>query len=233
MAKTAQSDHTPSQSAALPLKQARALRTRENLLLAGMALLQDGGFDQVSIAQIAKLAGCSVGAFYFSFRDKEAYFRFLLDSVVAQVQARSREELVPCRPDEPDPQAAVRRCVEHFVEIVRRHEGLLRTVMQHTAYNIEGWQPTRALGLWLVDLYRACVVPHYPAADRPRVARRLEISLQIVMGYINNAVLHKPEPLNLHSPALGDWMTAMVMACLQRRDLPDPTHVKRSQETSR
>lgn len=198
------------------------MRTRENLLRAGTALLQDGGFDQVSIAQIAKLAGCSVGTFYFSFRDKEAYFRFLLDSVFEEVQARSREQLVPCRPEVPDPEAAVRRCVEHFIDIARRHEGLMRTVMQHTAYNIEGWQPTRALGMWLIDLYRACVVPHYPAAERPRVARHLEISLQIFMGYINNAVLHKPEPLNLASPALGEWMTATVMASLERRDLPDP-----------
>ena len=215
-------DRAAVQPAALPLKQDRALRTRENLLRAGRTLLQEGGFDQVSIAQIAKLAGCSVGAFYFSFLDKEAYFRFLLDSVFAEMQERSREELVPCRPAEPDPQGVVHRCVEHFIDIARRHEGLIRTVTQHTAYNVEGWQPTRAFGRWLVDLYRACVVPHYPAADRPRVARNAEISLQIVMGYIVNAVLHKPEPLNLHSPALADWMTAMVMTCLERRDLPDP-----------
>jgi AcrR family transcriptional regulator len=223
VARTAQPRPAPSQPAALPLKQARALRTRENLLRAGTALLQDGGFDQVSIAQIAKLAGCSVGAFYFSFRDKEAYFRFLLDSVFAQVQATSRQQLVPSRPAEPNPRAAVHRCVEHFIDIARRHEGLMRTVMQHTAYNIEDWQPTRALGLWLIDQYRACVVPHYPAADRPRVARNIEISLLIFMGYINNVVLHKPEPLSLHSPALADWMTAIVMTGLERRDLPDPT----------
>ena len=117
----------------------------------------------------------------------------------------------------------VRRCVEHFIDIARHHEGLIRTVTQHTAYNVQGWQPTRALGLWLVDLYRDCLVSHYPAADRPRVARQAEISFQVVMGYIVNAVLHRPEPLNLHSPALADWMTAMVMSCLERRDLPDPT----------
>ena len=207
----------------LPLKQARALRTRDNLLAAGRKLLQDGGFDDVSIAQIAKRAGCSVGAFYFSFRDKEAYFRFLLDSEFAQVRARSTEELVPCRPAEPDPDAEVQRCVDHFVDIARRYEGLIRTVNQHTAHDIEGWQPTRALGMWLVDRYRARVVPHFPAADRPRVACNASIAFQIVMGYIVNAVMHKPEPLGLHNPALGPWMAALVMNALQRRDLPDPS----------
>ena len=213
----------PSLPAALPLKQARALRTRENLLAAGQQLLNDGGFDDVSISQIAKLAGCSVGAFYFSFRDKEAYFRFLLDSVFAQVQERSQAELVPCRPAEPNPEGEVQRCVDHFVDIARRHEGLIRTVNQHTAHNVEEWQPTRALGMWLVDRYRACVVPHFAAADRPRVACNASIAFQIVMGYIVNAVMHKPEPLGLHNPALGEWMAALVMTALQRRDLPDPS----------
>lgn len=211
-----------AQPLASPLKQARALRTRENLLAAGRKLLEEGGFDSVSIAQIAKLAGCSVGAFYFSFRDKEAYFRFLLDSVFAEIQARSKEEFVPHRPAEPDVEGVVRRCVDHFIAVAREHEGLLRTVTQHTAHDVQGWQPTRALGLWLVALYRDCVVPHFPAAERSRVARNANVVLQIVMGYIVNAVMHKPEPLGLHSPVLGEWMSAMVLAALQRRDLPNP-----------
>jgi AcrR family transcriptional regulator len=200
----------------LPLKQPRALRTRQNLLKAGRTLLQDGGFEQMSIAQIAKLAGCSVGAFYFGFRDKEAFFRFLLDDLVAEVKLDSEQAMAPQRLQGLDRDRLARRCVEHFVDTVRRHEGLVRTVTQHTAHDNADWQPMHGLGLWMAERYAERLLPHFPAAERKRAQRNAVTGFMIVMGFVVNAVLHRPSPLHLHSPDLVDWLSHVLQACLDR-----------------
>jgi AcrR family transcriptional regulator len=48
------------------------------LYRAGLNLLADNDFDEVSISQIAKEAECSVGAFYERFLTKDAYLIFLI-----------------------------------------------------------------------------------------------------------------------------------------------------------
>src|SRR5579864_3374004 len=62
----------------LPAKQARSRVTRDRLLAAGRQLLDRGAFEATSIADIASAAGCSVGAFYHRFADKEAFFAALI-----------------------------------------------------------------------------------------------------------------------------------------------------------
>lgn len=200
----------------LPLKQARAQRTRHNLLQAGRALLQDGGFDQVSIAQIAKRAGCSVGAFYFGFRDKEAFFRFLLSDLAAEVQHDCEQAMAPPRLQGLGRERLVHRCVEHFVQTMRHHEGLLRTVMQHTVRDEAEWRSMHGLGLWMAERYAERLLPLYPEGEQQRVHDNALTGFMIVMGFVANAVLRRPSPLHLHSPELVGWLTHVLQACLDR-----------------
>ena len=66
---------------AFPAKQQRSEQTHEKLLQSGLDLLRDGVFDDISIAQIAARAGCAVGSFYLRFRNKEAFFEFLIERI--------------------------------------------------------------------------------------------------------------------------------------------------------
>jgi AcrR family transcriptional regulator len=52
-----------------PVKQLRARRSRDRLLDAGQKLVARRPFDQLSVADIAGAARCSVGAFYLRYRD--------------------------------------------------------------------------------------------------------------------------------------------------------------------
>jgi AcrR family transcriptional regulator len=63
---------------ALPAKQARSRVTRDRLLVAGRQLLEQGVFEQTTIAGLAQIAGCSVGSFYSRFPDKEAFYQAVM-----------------------------------------------------------------------------------------------------------------------------------------------------------
>ena len=56
---------------ALPVSQARSRATRERLLAAAETVFAQKGYDGAKISDIAEEAGCSVGAVYFRFKDKD------------------------------------------------------------------------------------------------------------------------------------------------------------------
>ena len=62
----------------LPAKQARSRKTRDALVRAGRNLCEIKDFDELSVAEIAAEAGCSVGSFYSRFSDKDGFFRALV-----------------------------------------------------------------------------------------------------------------------------------------------------------
>src|SRR4029453_3630618 len=57
-----------------PAKQARSRATRDALVRAGRNLCEIKDFDELSVAEIAAEAGCSVGSFYSRFSDKDGFF---------------------------------------------------------------------------------------------------------------------------------------------------------------
>ena len=66
-----------------PAKQARSRLTRERLIAAGIRLFEAREFDDIAISELAAAAGCSVGAFYHHFSDKEDYYEAV---VAAQLE---------------------------------------------------------------------------------------------------------------------------------------------------
>jgi len=69
----------PAPRWSLPVKQDRAQKTRDRLLAAGFKLLRRKHFDELSVADIARAAGCAVGSFYLRFVDKDQYFQALAE----------------------------------------------------------------------------------------------------------------------------------------------------------
>ena len=80
-----------------PPQQARSHRTLERLLDAAEALIDEKGFEKTGVAEIARRAGSSVGAFYARFPDKDALLRCVLDRFFAQARATAEEALRPAR----------------------------------------------------------------------------------------------------------------------------------------
>ena len=72
-----------------PVKQLRARRSRDRMLDAGQRLVVERAVDAERVADLARAAGCSVGAFYLRFRDKDAFF----NALIAQYLSEGRAEI--------------------------------------------------------------------------------------------------------------------------------------------
>lgn len=78
-------------------QQTRSQKTQEALLDAAEALFSEQGADATSVADVAKRAGCSVGAVYHHFRDKKALLYALFDRMSEYKSATAKEALDPNR----------------------------------------------------------------------------------------------------------------------------------------
>jgi AcrR family transcriptional regulator len=115
----------PSEKLALPAQQARSRATRERLLTAGEKVFARKGFNGARLADIAEEAGCSVGAVYFRFKDKDALFQAIAEDYVHVARER-----LPMMLGVSEPAAIVRACVLGTAANFRQHRGLFRAIME-------------------------------------------------------------------------------------------------------
>jgi AcrR family transcriptional regulator len=109
-----------------PPQQARSQETLERLLDAAEHLVGEKGFEDTGVAEVARRAGSSVGAFYARFPDKDALLHALYERYYEQAIATADAALEPTRWEGariPEILAAV---VRFLVSIYREQRGLIR-----------------------------------------------------------------------------------------------------------
>ncbi|TXL72814.1 TetR/AcrR family transcriptional regulator [Vineibacter terrae] len=182
---------------ALPAKQARSRRTRDQLLAAGYSLVEARDFEAMSIADIAKAAGCSVGAFYYRFADKEAFFRAMIAHRLEE--ARRHVGGLLAVPDGTDPLETV---VGAVAETFRRRPGFLRAALRKSMEDPSAWEPMRAHGHFVADQFLERLSRDAGRRPAPHVEQRIRFAFQIMNGTLINALINAPGPLRLDHPAL-------------------------------
>lgn len=113
---------------ALPASQARSRATRARLLQAAEAAFAEHGYEGARLADIAEDAGCSVGAVYFRFKDKDALFSAIAAAFIEEARAGLASVLGGASFD--NPQQIVRAFVAATARNFRRHRGLFRAIVE-------------------------------------------------------------------------------------------------------
>ena len=200
---------------AFPAKQLRSEQTRENLLKAGLNLLQNGNYEDISIAQIAARAGCSVGSFYLRFRNKEAFFEFLIESISEILQADASANLTSDKVKPLTLAQKVRFCVDHYVETNRQYESVIRAALHYSIHGSDDWQPVRDIGLMLQAHYIELILGKSRRTAQDEARQQLLVGLQIISGHLVNSIAHPVNTLPLDDPQLSHWLCEVVMHCLK------------------
>ena len=80
-----------------PVRQERSERTLQRLLDAAEAVIEEKGFADASVADIAARAGCSVGTFYRRFHDKHGLLHALDERLGEEFRATMERAVDPAR----------------------------------------------------------------------------------------------------------------------------------------
>jgi AcrR family transcriptional regulator len=111
-----------------PPQQARSRATLHRFLEAAVELLGDRQFDEASVAEIARRARSSVGAFYVRFPDKDALLTYINDRLFEEGRRLWDEFLAPERWQGRPAAEIVGAVVSRLVERRRANRGLLRAL---------------------------------------------------------------------------------------------------------
>jgi AcrR family transcriptional regulator len=106
-------------------KQARSERTLQRLLDAAQALINEKGHAAVSIPEIARRAGSSVGGFYARFRDKDELLRALEERHFIELDQRVEALVDASRWEDASIAAMVDVAVAELVTITRERKSLI------------------------------------------------------------------------------------------------------------
>ena len=205
----------------LPTQQRRSQETTVALLEAAAVMLRERSLDELSIEDLCKRVGVTIGAFYGRFENRDAFFSALMSLAATKALAAVRAAVA----DEDNPgtglEEACRRIVEVAVNVVRRNVGVVRAASQYESIYPERWGTIRTTGSAMVDLAKPLLLARM---GRGRVAakeRSIGFAFQMMFGTLINAVLHKPKLVSLDEPEMVDRLALAMFLQLQHEARAD------------
>jgi len=197
-------------------KQARSQAKLDRLLLAGRELFASEGFDGTRIGDVAERAGCSVGAFYSRFADKDSFFLAVQEHFLAEVGTASAE--LNTRASELGGVELLRAHIAFGVRVVRPNAGLIRAIVQYGVNHPGAWNP-------LSDLVEARVRGVAEAIERsgltighPDPSTAVAVGTHVIRGTLLHEALVGPGVFPLDDDALVDELTDVFCAYLRVSD---------------
>ena len=172
------------------IKQDRGRKTYAALVDTGFQLLESRDFESLSIAELARSAGYSVGAFYARFNSKDEFF----DALVARHLERrdlSRERLFAKTADDVLIGAVVRDIVSYY----SKHRGFWRAALIRSSRDPAFWDPMRRQGhvyaSTLIDRVERQLARPLTKVEQTNV----QFAFQVLFATINNSIMNRPGPV--------------------------------------
>ncbi|MEQ8404590.1 MAG: TetR/AcrR family transcriptional regulator [Oceanicaulis sp.] len=112
-----------------PALQARSKKTRDSIVAALDRLLKQRPFEQVSVAEIAREAGVSVGAVYTRFENKDALIPVLFELYQKRLEEETERQAAAPAPE--GLRATLKSAMGRAWTMMERHGHLMRAAHLH------------------------------------------------------------------------------------------------------
>jgi AcrR family transcriptional regulator len=208
----------------LPTQQRRSQETTVALLEAAAVMLRERSLDELSIEDLCRRVGVTIGAFYGRFESKDAFFSALMSLAARKALAAVRGAVADDNNVDTGLQEACRRVVEVAVDVVRRNVGVVRAASQYESVFPERWGTIRATGSAMADLATPLLLARMGRGRIEAKTRSIGFAFQMMFGTLLNAVLHKPKLVSVDEPEMVDRLALTMFLQLQHEVRPnEPT----------
>ena len=205
----------------LPTQQRRSQETTVALLEAAAVMLRERSLDELSIEDLCKRVGVTIGAFYGRFESKDAFFSALMTLAARKALAAVRAAVADEDNLGTGLEEACRRVVEIAVDVVRRNVGVVRAASQYESIYPERWGTIRTTGSAMVDLAKPLLLARMGRGRGAAKERSIGFAFQMMFGTLINAVLHKPKLVSLDEPEMIDRLVLAMFLQLQHEARAD------------
>jgi len=205
----------------LPTQQRRSQETTVVLLEAAAVMLRERSLDELSIEDLCKCVGVTIGAFYGRFESKDAFFSALMSLAARKALAAVRAAVADEDNLGTGLEEACRRVVEVAVDVVRHNVGVVRAASQYESIYPERWGTIRATGGAMVDLATPLLLARMGRGRTAAKTRSIGFAFQMMFGTLLNAVQHKPKLVSLDEPEMVDRLALTMFLQLQHEARTD------------
>jgi len=195
-------------------QQARTRATLTRLLDAAEALLDEKSFDEISIAEIARRAGSSVGGFYRRFRDKEGLLHALHERFCDDARATTDEVLDPTTWAGAPLTEVLARITAFLVEIHRQREGLFRAFLLRGVTNESVRERTARLFQYMGESMSVLLRERIDEVRHPDPETAAAFALQVVIGTLDQAIHIQPTTSIFSDERLTEELTRVFTSYL-------------------
>ena len=142
---------------------------RQKVLEASLALIEEGGLDQLSMREVARKAGVSHQAPYHYFEDREA----ILAALAGEGFAKLGQSLERAATEASEPAKAVEDMGRAYIEFALRNPAYFQAMFRADAVPLDRYPDARkledeAFGKLVEGIDKAFV--HHPTKDRQAIA---------------------------------------------------------------
>lgn len=180
----------PAPQLGYKIKQRRSQTTYEALIAAGFTLLEERELEEIPVAELAAVAGYSVGAFYARFRSKDEYFDAMIARHMDDRTAR-QNRLLEASTDTRLVWDMVDDMANHYWE--RRR--FWRAALKRSIRDPDFWAPIRQHGNEFASAFVERVSGRIGRALTGGEETHIRFAFQIVLGTINNTIINRPGPI--------------------------------------
>jgi AcrR family transcriptional regulator len=169
-------------------QQQRSRRSLERVLATGADLLAEGGYDGLSIADVSRRSGVSVGSIYQRFGSKAALFDALQEAILARIdaeQAALYRDVDPGCTDAELVSVAVHRMAEHS----RKHEALLKVMILRGAVDEATRQRGSRSSMVAASSFEALLKERVKRFRHPDPALACDVAFRIVYASLTRRIM--------------------------------------------
>ncbi|HEX3808443.1 MAG TPA: TetR/AcrR family transcriptional regulator [Rhizomicrobium sp.] len=197
---------TATERWALPANQTRSRATRERLLTAAEQVFAEKGYDGARLSDIAEEAGCSVGAVYFRFKDKDALFFAIAESFIEEARTGLGALLGDTSSMKPD--GVVRLFVTATARSFERHKGLFRAIVER------GLDHPHAMKTIMAFREELAAALEKALRGGSEASLPVRVMTQMIYGFMLTGILNKHAPTRFGDRRAVDELTKACVAYL-------------------
>ena len=191
-----------------PPLQARSQQTLERLLDAAEAIIDEKGLENATVAEVARRAGSSVGAFYTRFADKEGLMRCVFERFNEQAAATTESVLSTDRWRGVALIEALELLITFMLRILTERRRLIVAMLVRTAADPSLGALGQRLHAHVTEHMHALVEQRGHTLSHPDPGTAIGVAVWMVLSALELRVLYAPGEV----PALDDEVVAREMA---------------------
>lgn len=172
------------------IKQRRSQKTFDALISAAFKLLEEREFGEISVADLVREAGYSVGAFYARFKSKDELLEaMVLRHIEGRRTARASFFAVV------DDDRLVHDLMQETVDYYWKRRRFWRAALFRSIRDPDFWAPVRKLGHEVADSMIARMSERANRALTTAEQTNVRFAVQLMLASINNAIVNRPGPI--------------------------------------